>query len=67
MARKFKIGDTVEAVPGAWDSPKFKAGHRGEVVDYYPGFPHPYRVRRKNGNELSFNARELKLIKHKGE
>jgi hypothetical protein len=73
MARKFQIGDTVEVVkcvnPGEFPlGDWFKVGHRGKVVDYDPdNTPHCYEVRRKNKKYNFFTARELKLIKHKGD
>ena len=66
MARKFQIGDTVEVVKdmdGTLGS-GFKVGHRGEVTEYDIAYkPYCYSVKRKNENWLSFNARELKLIR----
>ena len=73
MARKFQIGDTVQVVkdelPGGSLGLKFKIGHRGVVVEYNSGYkPHCYNVRRKkNKYDLWFTARELKLIKRKGD
>ena len=63
MARKFKVGDTVEVVPGAWDDPTFRVGHRGKIISYSSGELYPYDVKRKNGNTFSFGTRELKLIR----
>jgi len=64
MARKFKVGDTVEVVPGAEDVPPyFKVGRRGKIIRYNSGDIYPYRVERKNGNMYAFSARELKLIR----
>lgn len=70
MAHKFKVGDIVEAVKytGKHSGPLprfFKRGHRGTVTEYTGDIAYPYVVRRKNGMEYYFNARELKLIKKK--
>jgi hypothetical protein len=67
MARKFQIGDTVEVVEGAWDGLNFRVGHRGKVKDYVSGGSFPYTVVRRNKKEFYFSARELKLIRRKGE
>lgn len=69
MARKFKIGDTVEVVKDVGkktgdDLGKFfKVGHRGTVVDYDNTEDYPYCVKRKNGNFEQFKTQELKLIR----
>jgi len=68
MARKFKIGDTVQVIKnvggkeGLLDN-SFKTGHRGTVTEYCNNVPYPYEVKRKNGICQWFKPQELKLIK----
>lgn len=64
MARKFQIGDTVEVI--SEPDGGVRIGHRGKV-SYHNGCMYPYRVTRQCGINGLFNARELKLIKRKGE
>lgn len=69
MARKFKIGDTVEVVKelGPYSqSSFFRIGHRGKVMDYQSNEKYPYVVKRRNGTVENFKPQELKLIKRKG-
>jgi len=69
MARKFKVGDTVEVVKelGSYSqSSFFRIGHRGKVTDYESNEEYPYTVKRRNGMINQFKAQELKLIKRKG-
>lgn len=65
MARKFKIGDTVQVVKCVGNEAFvswFKEGHRGVVIDY-DGSDYPYAVKRKNGFTSYFKPQELKLIR----
>lgn len=68
MAYKFKVGDRVEIVrDDTLDfPPDFSKGHRGTVIDVDKGAEWPYEVQRNGGYINSFNVRELKLIKRKG-
>jgi hypothetical protein len=68
MARKFKVGDEVEFIGQYGPEPcSIKVGTVGTVKDYYAE-PHslegtyPYEVD-FGGDEIYFNARELKLIR----
>jgi len=68
MACKFKVGDRVEIVRDDMDGfpSDFKKGHRGKVIAIGRGTGYPYEIQRNGGHTDSFDARELKLIKRKG-
>ena len=63
MARKFQMGDTVEVIVPADDD--FKKGYRGIINKIMLDVPYPYYMRRRNGLDCPFSARELKLIRRK--
>lgn len=69
MARKFKMGDTVEVVKDVGKKigdnlgDCFKVGHRGVVTAYDGSEDYPYFVTRKNGSIEQFKTQELKLIR----
>lgn len=68
MARKFKVGDTVEVVKEVVKTEEtlnsgFNVGHRGKVIGYMSGLPYPYKVQRRNGTNEVFTVEELKLIR----
>lgn len=69
MARKFKIGDTVQVIKDVGNKTgdllggDFKIGHRGIVTGYDNTEDYPYNVKRKNGKYQLFKVQELKLIK----
>jgi len=68
MAYKFKVDDRVEIVRDDMEyfPVGFKKGHRGKVVAICSGDGFPYKIQRNNKNTGYFCARELKLIKRKG-
>jgi len=67
MARKFKIGDTVEVirhvVKKEYDEPIFRVGVQGKIIDYEHIQAYPYRVKKRDGTTEWFCAQELKLVK----
>ncbi len=70
MVYKFKVGTTVQVVKdGIGNSLDlgFGVGHRGDIVEYdVLHAPQPYLVRRKKtGEAVWFNVKELKLVRGK--
>lgn len=71
MARKFKVGDTVEVAKEfgkeAGEGHGIKLGRKGKVVFVESEILYPYEVafRGKQKNKY-FKPQELKLIKRKG-